>query len=313
MTMFYNSTMKTIIIVALIFLDIIPHSIPLVSDTQKNLENKVKVEKRQVIDNKPQLIYFSPLPNKTADFYNPSVGANAYEAIDMGTGEVLLEHAKDGPLQIASLTKLMTARLLLKDGDLNKTVVANDLSKVRSDDSKANLILGDELAYRDILQALLINSASDAAITIANNLYSGGYNEFVNKMNEEAKVLGLKNTHYDNPVGWDSSKNYSSPEDLAVLTRILLKDEEFRKIVSTRSTAFTSEGGYTYPLQNTNVLLNGTTVFGVKTGTTLSAGQCLIALTKVKTKEVLVVLLGASDRFYETNNLLSWGNLVYNW
>lgn len=305
--------MKTLIIATLIFLDIIPHGIPFVSNMQKSLESNIKVEERQVAQNNPEPINFSPLPNKTAKFYTPTVGANDYEAVDMGTGEVMLEKNKDSSVEVASLTKLMTARLLLKDGNLAKVVTVNDLSKMRSDDSRANLVQGDEISYRNLLKALLINSASDAAITIANNLYSSGYNEFINKMNEEAKTLGLKNTHYDNPVGWDSSKNYSSANDLQILARTLLQNEEFKKIVSISNTSFTSEKGYIYQLRNTNILLDGTTVFGVKTGHTASAGDCLIALTKVKNHDVLFVILGAGDRFYEARNLLKWTDSVYNW
>jgi len=280
------------------------------------LEDKIKVSdsgKARMTDTQNEILDFSPLPNKTAQFYNPQVGANEYMAVDMGTGEIVLEKDKDKSVEIASLTKLMTARLLLKDGNLAKNVTVRDLSRMRSEDSRANLVLGDKISNRNLLKALLINSASDAALTIANDLYSGGYNQFIKQMNEEASRLGLKNTHFDSPVGWDSQNNYSTAEDLAMLTRILLKNEEFRKIVDTRSTSFLSEGGYTYTLQNTNILLNDRTVFGVKTGTTLSAGECLIALTKIHNKEVLFVLLGASDRFAQTNSLLSWGNLVYNW
>lgn len=309
--------MKTIFIATLIFLDIIPSGVPYVSDVQRDLENKVKIEEKttpnMASQNNTQLIDFSPLPNKTADFYTPIVGANEYLAVDMGTGEVMLEKNKDKAVMIASLTKLMTAKLLLKDGNLAKAVTVNDLSKMRFDDSRANLVIGDEITYRDLLKALLINSASDAALTIANNLYPGGYNEFINKMNEEAKALGLKNTNFDNPVGWDSQKNYSSAQDLQIIARTLLGNEEFKKVVSTPNTSFTSEKGYVYPLKNTNILLDGTTVFGVKTGHTLSAGDCLIALTKAKNRDVLFVILGAEDRFYETRNLLSWANLVYNW
>jgi D-alanyl-D-alanine carboxypeptidase (penicillin-binding protein 5/6) len=305
--------MKTLIIATLIFLDIIPGGVPYVSDMQRDLESKIKVEEEQVVSSNPPLINFSPLPNKKSNFYAPAVGANAYLAVDMGTSEIILEKGRDESVEVASLTKLMTARLLLKDGNLAKAVTVNDLSKMRVDDSRANLVDGDEIANRDLLKALLINSASDAALTIANSLYSGGYNEFIVKMNEEARALGLKNTNFDNPVGWDSSKNYSSANDLQILARILLKNEEFRKIVSTSTTSFSSEKGYIYPLKNTNVMLDGTTVFGVKTGHTTSAGDCLIALTKVGNRDVLFVILGAGDRFAETRNLLNWTDLVYNW
>jgi len=221
--------MKTLIIVALIFLDIIPHGVPFVSDMQKDLESNVKVEEKQILNVNPPPIEFSPLPNKKSNFYEPGVGANEYLAVDMGTGEVMLEKNKDKAVMVASLTKLMTARLLLKDGNMAKAVTVNDLSKMRADDSRANLVTGDEISYRNLLEALLINSAADSALTIANNLYPGGYNEFVRKMNEEAKSLGLKNTNFDNPVGWDSSKNYSSSSDMQILTRTLLQNEEFKK------------------------------------------------------------------------------------
>ncbi|MEK7447660.1 MAG: hypothetical protein AAB632_02605 [Patescibacteria group bacterium] len=309
--------MKTLIIATLIFLDIIPHGAPFVSEMQRDLESRIKVEEKTTSNvasqNNPQLIDFSPLPNKKAEFYTPGVGANNYLAVDVGTSEIMLEKGKNEAVEVASLTKLMTARLLLKDGNLAKTVTVNDLSKMRADDSRANLVAGDEISYRDLLKALLINSAADAALTITNNLYPGGYNEFIAKMNAEALVLGLKNTNFDNPVGWDSPKNYSSAQDLQILTRTLLQNEEFKKVVSTPSTSFTSEKGYIYPLKNTNILLDGTTVFGIKTGHTTSAGDCLIALIKVKNSDVLFVILGAGDRFYEARNLLTWTNLVYNW
>src|SRR3990172_200759 len=135
--------MKSLIIGVLIFLDIIPHGIPFVSDWQKELENRVRVEEKQTgfwTDSgqartgqndapKNEPFNFSPLPNKTNEFYVPTVGASEYLAVDLGTGEILLEKDKDKPAQIASLTKLMTARLLFKDRNLAKAVTVNDLSK----------------------------------------------------------------------------------------------------------------------------------------------------------------------------------------
>jgi len=319
-TMDYNETMKTLIIAVLMFLDIIPSGVPFVSNWKEGLESKVRVEERNIDSGQSQndaaknkLLNFSPLPQKNNKFYDLTVGARAYITADMGTGEIILEKDKDKPVQVASLTKLMTARLLLKDGNLAKTVAVNDLSKMRSDDARANLVINDEISNRDLLKALLINSASDAALTIVNNLYSGGYNEFVSKMNEEAVALGLKNTHFDNPVGWDSPKNYSTPQDLQILARILLKNDEFKKTVAISETSITSERGYVYPLKNTNILLDAATTFGVKTGTTLGAGECLIALTKIEGKDVLYVILGANDRFSEARNLFKWTEIGYNW
>ena len=305
--------MKTLIIATLIFFDILPSGMPYVSEIQYDLSAKIRVEEKRQGQNKTETLSFSPLPNKKSDFYTPSVDARSYLEVDLGTGEIMLENSKDEKMQVASITKLMTARLLLRDGNLAKTVKVTDLSKMRIEDSRANLVIGDEITYRDLLRALLINSASDAALTIANNLYPGGYQEFVAKMNEEARAMGLKNTNFDNPVGWDSSGNYSTVYDIQILARTLLQNEEFRKVVATPNTAFTSEGGYVYQLKNTNVLLDNQTFFGVKTGTTLSAGECLVALAKVNGQEILFVILGAGDRFYEARNLLKWTSLGYNW
>jgi len=305
--------MKTLIIATLIFLDIIPQGVPYVSDVQKNLEDKIKVEATSNVVSKIEPLNFSPLPYKNNKFYMPVVGARNYEAVDMGTGEVLLDKGKDESVMVASLTKLMTARLLLKNSDLDKVVKVKDLSKMRADDSRMWLATGDKVTYRTLLHGLLINSGSDAALTIANTLYSGGYDEFIKKMNEEAKSMGLENTHFDNPVGWDSPQNYSSANDLQILARTLLRDEDFAKVVSTKSETVYSEGRRPYKLKNTNILIDGKTVFGVKTGHTLSAGDCLIAYTKVKDRDVLFVILGARDRFTETRNLLKWAKSVYNW
>ncbi len=315
MTLFYNGIMKTLIIVVLIFLDIIPHGVPFVSDIQKSLENNVKVETHQVADNTNEPLNFSPLPYQNNKYYTLTASAKAYMVVDMGTGEILLHHAEDSPLQIASLTKLMTARLLLKDGDLSKTITvrASDLNKVPAEEARMWLAAGDKVTYNTLLHGLLINSGADAAVTIADNLYPGGYNEFISKMNEEAANLNLKNTHFDNPVGWDSASNYSTAQDLQILARTLLQNDTFKKIVGTKSETVYSENGRPYNLQNTNELLNGTTVFGIKTGFTNGAGQCLIAAGKVKGQNVLTVVLGTGDRFGQTKNLLEWTDLVYNW
>ena len=318
----YNYDVKTLIIAALIFLDVIPHGVPFVSDIQKNLGDKVKVKEekngfRTGQNDTPQNdpLNFSPLPYQNGKYQTLTVSAKAYMAIDMGTGEILLEKNQDQKLEIASLTKLMTARLPLKDGDLNKTVIVNagDLSKMPADEARMWLAAGDKVTYKTLLHGLLINSAADAALTIADNLYPGGYNEFIAKMNEEVSAMDLKNTHYDNPVGWDSAKNYSTAEDLQILARTLLKNDDFKKIVATRAETVYSENGRPYNLTNTNELLDGSTVFGVKTGFTNGAGDCLIAGGKVKDHDVLTVALNTGDRFGETKNLLGWANLGYNW
>ncbi len=307
--------MKTLIIAALIFLDLIPHSIPYVSDIRKGLENKVRVETHQVTDKTNKPPNFSPLPYQNNKYYTLTANAKAYMAIDMGTGETLLQKNQGQKLEIASLTKLMTARLLLQDGDLNKTVMvkARDLNKVPAEEARMWLAVGDKVTYNTLLHGLLINSGADAAVTIADNLYPGGYSEFIAKMNNEAQSMKLDSTHYDNPVGWDSTQNYSTAQDLEILARTLLQNGTFNKVVGTKSETVYSENGRPYNLQNTNELLGIDNIFGVKTGFTNSAGECLITAGKVKGQDVLTIVLDTGDRFGQTKNLLSWADLVYNW
>ena len=125
--------------------------------------------------------------------------------------------------------------------------------------------------------------------------------------------MKLDSTHYDNPVGWDSTQNYSTAQDLEILARTLLQNGTFNKVVGTKSETVYSENGRPYNLQNTNELLGIDNIFGVKTGFTNSAGECLITAGKVKGQDVLTIVLDTGDRFGQTKNLLGWADSVYNW
>ncbi len=231
-------------------------------------------------------------------------------ALDLNTGLVLDSLDKNEKLPVASLTKLMTAYLALKSLPLDKVITIPPF-EVREGDSQAGLSTGEQLTTESALYGLLLNSGSDAAQTIAVNV-SGSQDSFVEAMNQAAISLNLKETHFSNPVGWDDQSNYSSANDIAILARILLSNETFRKIVSTKSFTIYTTAGRAVPLTNTNLLL-GDRFVGVKTGFTNGAGQCLVSSYQEDNHNILTVLIGSSDRFGETKGYLDWIKSQFVW
>jgi len=248
-------------------------------------------------------------PTKEANgIFTPSGSASL--SMDEETGTILASANKNAQVPIASLTKLMTAYLTLKEQNLNSIVTVPALN-IPTGYSVVGLKQGEKLSILSLLKGLLINSGADAAQTLAIDA-SGSGQGFVVKMNQAASSLGLKNTKYSNPIGIDDPNNYSSATDLASLTRVLLLNKVFRDIVQTKSATIYTTDGTALPLLNTNQLL-GNGIIGVKTGNTTDAGGCLIALYQSGNHQILTVLLGSSDRFGQTAQYLSWINSSFSW
>ena len=233
-----------------------------------------------------------------------STDAKSIYVVDISNGQVLEAQNENQRLPVASLTKLMTAYLILKNQNLDREVIVPSFS-VRSDDSLAGIVKGEVFTVRDLLKGLLINSGGDSAQTLA-VIDSGSYTAFVAKMNAEAKRLGLDNSHFDNPVGWDSQENYSSAKDISNLARILLNNSFFSETVAQRSAVITAKSGRKINLTNTNLLLNGSDIIGVKTGYTYQAGECLVNLRQKEGHRIMTVVIGSADRFGQTRRLLDW-------
>lgn len=308
--------MDNLLVIIIIILELSPFTSGLSENLNQAQKGKITVSKN--IGSKENLVEvksFSPMPYKNPSYYTYSTNTKSVMIVDMGTSETLYAKNELTSTQIASLTKLMTAKLLLDSDVLSKTITITpaDLSRVRTSDAVMGLSVGDEVSYELLLKAVLVESASDAALAIANHLYEGGYDTFVSKMNEEAKTIGLTRTMYENPVGWDHIKNYSTPKELNLLTRMILKYPEFRKIITLQSDSVATTNGKVFTLKNTNLLLDNSSIFGVKTGTTNMAGECLITLAKVRGNDVLITVLDSPDRYTETKNVLNWLEIVYNW
>src|ERR671916_1729003 len=165
----------------------------------------------------------------------PKLNAGSWTLIDADTGLYLAGKDPDEQIPIASTTKVMVALVALDEGvDLDEQVTVSEdaASYAGSIYSNIGLYPYDRVSVRDLLIAALIPSGTDAVYALAEHLGDGSVDEFVARMNDKAKELGLNNTQFENPAGIDARGNYSSASDLAKITREAMKYPEFREIVS---------------------------------------------------------------------------------
>lgn len=259
------------------------------------------------------LLSVSPVPEQKTEI--PALGylsAKAVLSIDMDSQAILYERNSQIQIPIASLTKLMTASLILEENDPNGTVKISP-NAASTMGSRMGLQTNEEITVKNLLYGLLIQSGNDAAVALAEH-NAGSVEAFVEKMNAKAKALGLENTRYANPTGLDSSLAYSSAKDLAILSTRLLSYPEIQEIVQVQSIEVSSQDGQVHSLASTNELLGQLGVKGLKTGSTLAAGECLITVAETpEGREVLSIVLGSGDRFADTRHLLEWLYNAYSW
>ncbi len=229
----------------------------------------------------------------------PRLSASGMLLLDIRSRQVLLSRNADEKRPMASLTKIMTALLVLEHRSLNEVAA---IPKIVADihGSTIGVKTGEFFRVGDLLKALLIPSANDAAYSLA-IADAGSVSSFVEQMNLRAESLGLRNTHFTNPAGLDSEEQFSTPRDLAWLTIAALRNSDFRRIVRTKEATIKTTTGQPFSLRNTNELLHENEhVFGVKTGTTSKAGECLIVFFEEQNREYLLVLLGSKDRYTDS-------------
>jgi D-alanyl-D-alanine carboxypeptidase (penicillin-binding protein 5/6) len=243
----------------------------------------------------------------------PKPSAEAWALTDADSGLYLAGENPDEQLSIGSTTKIMTALEILGEGtdpDEEITVPKEAEAYVGNVYSNVGLIAGERLTVGDLLEATLIPSGTDAAYTLAEDLGGGSVDNFVEKMNDRASSMGLKNTHFDTPAGLDTPGNYSSARDLATMASAALKYPLFAEIVDTKDATINTQNR-TIELHNTNQLLSSyPKATGVKTGTTPDAGANLVASAKDSDQSYIAVVLDEGDdpeRFQDTRSLLDYG------
>ncbi len=220
-------------------------------------------------------------------------------------GVVRSERHADAQLPAASLGKLMTAVLWLqRPGRLEQTLSISERA-ASATGARAGLGQGERYLGRDLLTAMLVRSANDACLALAESA-SPSIEGFVRDMNRAVAVLELADTRFVNPCGWDAEGQYSTARDLLKLARLAMEYPEIRTAVARREFLLEStDRRHSRLLPNTNLLLgNLDGARGVKTGFTARAGKCLIALAERGEHQVWLVLLGTPERWWTAHAMI---------
>lgn len=260
-----------------------------------------------------EVLSVSPISKKVQEG-DPQIKADAAIIMDMRTGEILWGKNMDEKRQIGSITKLMTSLVVLEENSQNEIAkISQNASGIGG--SKIWINAGEKLAVQDLIFAALIHSANDAAFALAEFNAQGNVKNFVEKMNKKAEVLGLTNTHFSNPAGFDGPENYSTVRDLANLGRYTYRNTFIRYAASLSDKEIQSVRGTKYKLEATNILLKKDPRFrGLKTGHTDDAGYSFVGVAEAKNLyPVLIVVLNSPNRFQESIDLLNWVEQHYEW
>ncbi|HSQ89261.1 D-alanyl-D-alanine carboxypeptidase family protein [Romboutsia sp.] len=245
--------------------------------------------------------------------------------MDYETGKVLYSKNGNSKLYPASTTKAWTAYIVIKHvPDLNQVIEIKDLPPIEG--SSMYLKNGESFTVKQLLDGLLIHSSNDVAVVLANYV-SGSVENFAKLMNEEAKAIGAKNTHFNNSNGLPDANHYTTAYDMALMAREAMSNEIFRKIVKTDSVHFesTKENPYIRNFGNTNKFLTSDKetinykgkeipikydiVDGIKTGYTDEAGRCLLS-SAVKNNMRLISAVfktNGNNLYLDSRTLLDYG------
>lgn len=258
----------------------------------------------------------------TNESYAIDIDSPAALLMDSASGKILYEKNINEKKYPASLTKVMTAIIVLEKCNLSDIAIvsSNSLMSIPSGYVVANLRVGEELTVEQLLYLLMVGSCNDAAVVLAEHI-SGSVEHFSILMNEKAKELGCKSTNFVNPNGLHDENHYSTAYDLAIISKYAMQNETFKNIVSTTY--------YKLPITNkydkedrifatTNALLRGDYYYkyatGIKTGFTTPAKNCLIAAATKNNLELISVVLeggqtedGSSQRYLDTISLFEYG------
>ena len=240
----------------------------------------------------------------------PQVPVRGYVLMDYQSGNLLANMKGDERMEPASITKLMTAYVIykaLKSGKIHlddKVTITERAWKVVG--SKMFVKVGTQVPVEDLLMGMVVQSGNDATVALAEHV-AGSEETFVKLMNQEAERLGLKGSHFTNAPGLPDPNHYMSARDIAVLTRALIRD--FPEHYARYSVRGFKYNNIEQPNRN-RLLFTDSSVDGVKTGHTESAGYCLVSSAKRNDTRLIGVVLGATkekDRFQASEALLNYG------
>ena len=235
----------------------------------------------------------------------PALSVRAAILISGKTGQVLYGVDSGRQLAIASTTKLMTALVTLEHAPLGRTFTQNNFYPAASD-SQIGLVPGERMSVHDLLLALLLPSADDAAEDLAYNVGHHSVRRFIGMMNARARQLGLTHTHYSTPSGLDTPGNHSSAADLAKLADYDLKTQPFFRHAVAMSSAVLHTGNHVRDVVNRNDLVGRVPwINGVKTGHTNDAGYVLVGSGTQHGMRLLSAVMGTSSEASRDSNTLA--------
>lgn len=234
-----------------------------------------------------------------------SVNAKASVIYEPESDTILYANNGNARLPMASTTKIMTALVAIERENLNKKVKVDPRS-VGIEGSSAYLRAGEEFTLRELLYALMLRSANDAAEAIAYAV-AGSIEEFAFLMNEKATLLGLCDTHFTNPHGLDDDEHYTTALELAKITAAALEYPEFCEIVSTKTKRVENEGLTRLFANHNKMLSRYDGCIGVKTGYTQKSGRCLVSAAERDSIRLIAVTLSCLDDWREHEKMLDFG------
>ena len=239
------------------------------------------------------------------------VTARGAVLMEAESGDVVFGQNENARLPMASTTKIMTALVALESLPV-ETVVRITAPSVGVEGSSIYLTEGETLTLEQLLYALLLESANDAATAIAMAV-AGSVEAFAEEMNQKAASLGLKDTHFVNPHGLDHEEHYTTAYELAVITRAALQNETFRAICATKrkTIPLRREEGIRLLLNHNKLLDSYEGCIGVKTGFTKKTGRCLVSAAEREGITLIAVTLNAPDDWRDHTAMLDYGFDLY--
>ena len=255
------------------------------------------------------LVPLSALPGAASPAASaaPAVSAHSAVLLDADSGTVLYAKDADTRHPMASTTKIMTALTALEMAGAD-TVIRVAPEAVGVEGSSIYLTEGEELTLEQLLYALLLESANDAAVAIACGV-AGSVEAFAGLMNQKAAELGLRDTQFQNPHGLDAQGHYTTAHELALITRAALENDLFLRMVSTRKTTIPHAGreGVRLLVNHNKLLRLYEDAIGVKTGYTKKSGRCLVSAAERDGVRLIAVTLNAADDWNDHMALLDYG------
>lgn len=247
-------------------------------------------------------IKMNPVPYLKNPFYFPETSAEGVYVVDLPSFTPILERNKHVKFLPASTTKIITALVAY---DLYKPDDVITVKKTIYEGQLMELQIGEKITVENLLYGLLVHSGNDAAYILADNY---GYEKFIVLMNKKASQLKMSNSYFSDPAGLEETNHYTTPFDLALAGRELLKNQYLSKIVSTKEIIISDvDFKYFHKLTNINKLLGEISgLGGLKTGYTEEAGENLVSFYKKNGHQFIIVILKSLDRFQDTTNVIKW-------